>query len=64
MNEPGDVQYSENDSAPAKQWHAAQSLLEAELLRGLASGPRVRMTATDWDSIRAEVKRRLADGKS
>jgi antitoxin ParD1/3/4 len=34
--------------------------LEALLLEGLASGPMTEMTAQDWESIRSEVRRRVA----
>jgi Arc/MetJ-type ribon-helix-helix transcriptional regulator len=38
---------------------AAQPELEAELLKGLESGPAVEMTAKDWEQIRTEVERRI-----
>jgi antitoxin ParD1/3/4 len=38
----------------------AQANLEAELLKGLASGPAVEMTAKHWDQIRTEVERRIS----
>jgi antitoxin ParD1/3/4 len=34
--------------------------LEAMLLEGLHSGPMTEMTADDWESIRREVRERLA----
>ena len=43
------------------QRESAQTLLEAELLKGLASGPPQRMAADDWSKIRREVKGRISD---
>jgi antitoxin ParD1/3/4 len=37
--------------------------LEAMLLEGLSSGPMTEMTPEDWESIRQEVRGRLADRK-
>jgi antitoxin ParD1/3/4 len=45
------------------QRESAQALLEAELLKGLASGPPQRMAADDWSKIRREVKGRISDRK-
>jgi antitoxin ParD1/3/4 len=42
------------------QQRSAQALLEAELLKGLASGPAKRMASAEWAGIRAEVKRRTS----
>jgi antitoxin ParD1/3/4 len=46
------------------QRQLAQTVLEGELLRGLASGPAERMTTDDWSAIRGEVKRRIRPRKS
>ncbi len=46
-----------------EQRESAQALLEAELLKGLASGPPQQLAAHDWSTIRREVKRRLSDRK-
>jgi len=45
------------------QRESAQALLEAELIKGLASGPPRRMAAEDWSKIRREVKGRISDHK-
>lgn len=37
--------------------------VDRELLKGLASGKPVRMTARDWQSIRTEAKKRLRGRK-
>ncbi len=42
------------------QQQSAQAMLEAELLKGLASGPAKKMSAAEWAGIRAEVKRRVS----
>ncbi len=42
----------------ADQRRKAKAVLEAELLKGLNSGPFVPMTADDWNSIRQEVSQR------
>lgn len=36
---------------------SAQTTLEAELLKGLASGPARKVTAADFERLRQEVKR-------
>lgn len=46
------------------QRQSAQTLLEAELLKGLASGPSQAMTSTDWDDLRKETAPRSASRKS
>jgi antitoxin ParD1/3/4 len=38
----------------------AKAALEAELLKGLDSGPSTEMTRQDWDDIRREVRERSA----
>lgn len=43
----------------ADQKQQARTRLEAELLKGIESGPSEPMTAEDWDSIRAEVRGRV-----
>jgi antitoxin ParD1/3/4 len=43
----------------ADQKQQARSVVEAEVLKGLNSGPAVAMTADDWASIRAEVRKRI-----
>ena len=45
------------------QRQSAQSILEAELMRGLASGPAEEMTKANWARIRAEVRRITASRK-
>ena len=42
----------------ADQKQTAKTVLEAEVLRGLNSGPSARMTREDWESIRVEVRQR------
>lgn len=42
----------------ADQKQTAKTVLEAEVMKGLNSGPSARMTKKDWESIRAEVRRR------
>jgi antitoxin ParD1/3/4 len=46
----------------ADQKQQAWAVLEAEVLKGLDSGPSVPMTSEDWESIRAEVRERF-DGR-
>lgn len=47
----------------ADQKQQAWSVVEAEVLKGLSSGPAVPMTADDWASIRAEVRKRIETRK-
>lgn len=42
------------------QRDAAHSLLEAELLRGLDSGPSEQMTPAEWNDLRREIQDRAA----
>ena len=42
----------------ADQKQTAKTILEAEVLKGLSSGPSTRMAREDWERIRAEVRRR------
>jgi len=44
----------------ADQKQRAREVLDAEIRRGLDSGPAVPMTQEDWDSIRSEVRERHA----
>ena len=39
----------------ADQKNQAREVLDAEITKGINSGPAVPMTQEDWDSIRAEV---------
>ena len=48
----------------ADQKQQAWAVLEAEVLKGLRSGKPVPMTAEDWQSIRAEVRRRFEARKT
>ena len=41
------------------QRETARSVLEAELLRGLDSGPPIEMTPAEWDELRREVQARV-----
>jgi antitoxin ParD1/3/4 len=43
----------------ADQTKQAKALLEAELLKGIESGPSAPMTREDWDSIRNKVRERI-----
>ena len=45
------------------QRQSAQSDLENELLRGLASGPPVKMTKATWSALREDINRRLSSLK-
>lgn len=45
------------------QRQSAQSELENELLRGLASGPPVKMTKATWSALREDISRRLSSSK-
>jgi antitoxin ParD1/3/4 len=45
------------------QRQSAKAVLEAELLRGLASGPPVEMTKQDWADIRQEARKRISSRK-
>jgi antitoxin ParD1/3/4 len=47
----------------ADQKQSAMAVLESELLKGIQSGPAVRMFAKDWSEIRAEVKKCLPNRK-
>jgi antitoxin ParD1/3/4 len=47
----------------ADQKQQAWAVVEAEVLKGLSSGPAVAMTAEDWASIRAEVRNRIETRK-
>ena len=44
----------------ADQTRQAQTRLEAEILKGLASGDSTPMTPEDWQEIRREVRKRHA----
>ena len=48
----------------ADQKQQAWAVLEAEVLKGLHSGPATPMTAEDWESIRAEVRKRFEARKT
>jgi antitoxin ParD1/3/4 len=52
----------------ADQKQKALAVLEAEILKGLNSGPAEPMTAEDWKNIRSEVRQRyeqrMADQKN
>jgi antitoxin ParD1/3/4 len=43
----------------ADQQRHARSRLEAELQKGIESGPAEPMTAADWESVRNEVRNRI-----
>jgi antitoxin ParD1/3/4 len=43
----------------ADQKQKAKAVIEAELLKGLDSGPAVPMTAEDWQSLRKDLRERL-----
>lgn len=42
-----------------EQRRHAKAALEAELIKGMESGPSVEMTAAEWASIRREVQERI-----
>ena len=44
------------------QRQQAYSLLEAELLKGMASGPATEMKASDWEALREGVRQRAGAG--
>jgi hypothetical protein len=46
------------------QERATNGKLEAELLRGLDSGPSRPMTTADWDTLRQRVRERAQAGAS
>ena len=48
----------------ADQKRQALAVVEAEVLRGVRSGPAVPMTAEDWESIREEVRQRHESRKT
>jgi antitoxin ParD1/3/4 len=48
------------DLIRADQERQAAAALEAEILKGLESGPSTPMTPEDWQAIRHEVRRRYA----
>jgi len=43
----------------AGQMEKARAVLEAEILKGIRSGPSVPMTEEDWQEIRNEVRQRF-----